>query len=103
MTMLKTVARFDFESRGLESVSQRVTDLRGALTEFEGRYKNLSEASHTVSELQGQTRVLAQQIRGMVEASQSIETEIAKRHSLRPRRTARQFCNTILSWPKTKC
>src|SRR5207249_179040 len=29
--MKKTVERFDFESRGLESASQRVADLRGAL------------------------------------------------------------------------
>jgi len=49
--MKSTVERFDFESRGLESVSERVADLRSALTDFENRFKGLAESSHTVAEL----------------------------------------------------
>src|SRR5258708_5796542 len=41
--MKNAVERFDFESKGLESVSQRVADLRGTLSDFENRYRGLRE------------------------------------------------------------
>jgi len=81
--MKKTVARFDFESRGLESVSQRVSDLRGALTEFEARYKGLSESSHTVAELKSQTHTLATGLQTLSEQAARVDVEIAKLQAMR--------------------
>ena len=81
--MKKTVARFDFESRGLESVSQRVTDLRGALTEFETRYKGLSEASHTVGELKSQTLTISSNLQTFSEHASRVDIEITKLQAMR--------------------
>src|SRR5262249_12753923 len=61
--MKNAVERFEFETRGLESVSQRVTDVRGALTDFENRFKALGESSHAIEELKSQTQVLTSQLR----------------------------------------
>jgi DNA repair ATPase RecN len=84
-----SVERFDFESKGLESVSQRVADLRGALTEFENRYNGLRESSQTLSELNAQTRGLVSQIEVLAGDARQIEGEM--RCTLRdaPRRATR--------------
>jgi DNA repair exonuclease SbcCD ATPase subunit len=57
--MKNTVERFDFESKGLESVSQRVADLRSALSDFEIRFRTLTETGQAVGELHAQTQTLA--------------------------------------------
>src|SRR5688572_27387956 len=49
------VERFDFESKGLESTSHRVADLRTTLADFEGRFRGLREASETVRDLSAKT------------------------------------------------
>jgi hypothetical protein len=41
--MKEHIERFDFEGKGLESVSQRVADLRGALSDFENRYQGYAK------------------------------------------------------------
>jgi len=81
--MKATVERFDFESRGLESVSQRVADLRGALSEFEHRYKGLAESSHTVGELQTQTAAVATQLTNFAEEFTRVDDEVAKLRGMR--------------------
>lgn len=78
-----SVERFDFESKGLESVSQRVADLRGALTEFENRYNGLRESSQTLSELNAQTRGLVSQIEALAGDARQIEGETRKLHAMR--------------------
>lgn len=79
----KSVERFDFESRGLESVSQRVTDVRGALSDFENRFKGLSESSQTVATLLSQTQGLAGQLRGLSSELERVDAESAKLESIR--------------------
>ncbi len=81
--MKATVERFDFESRGLESVSQRVADLRGALSEFESRYKGLAESSHTVGELQSQTNTVASQLATFADEFTRVDDEVAKLRGMR--------------------
>src|SRR5204863_1227181 len=66
--MKKTVERFDFEGRGLESVSQRVADLRASLADCEIRFKALSEPSQSVAGLKTQADHLAKQVQGVTEA-----------------------------------
>ena len=61
--MKNAVDRFEFETRGLESVSQRVTDVRTALSDFENRFKTLGESSHAVEELKSRVQGMAAQVR----------------------------------------
>jgi chromosome segregation ATPase len=81
--MKNAVERFDFESKGLESVSQRVADLRGALADFENRYKTLRESSQTVAELNTQTGTLTAQVHGLLDEALRIDEEVKKLHGIR--------------------
>ncbi len=77
------VERFEFESRGLESVSQRVTDVRGALSDFETRFKGLSESSETVAALMARTQGIAGQLESLSEGVARVGEESAKLESIR--------------------
>ncbi len=81
--MRNAVERFDFESKGVEAVSQRVADLRGALSDFENRYKNLRESSQTVGELKAQTQALTAQVQNLAGETVRIDAETARLHALR--------------------
>jgi chromosome segregation ATPase len=81
--MKKSVERFDFESRGLESVSQRVTDVRGALSDFELRFKNLAAASQTVAGLATHTQSLAGQVGSLSAEVARIGEEATKLQGIR--------------------
>ena len=77
------VERFDFEGKGLESVSQRVADLRSDLTEFEGRYRNLTTASETVRDLTSQTQMLAPRIQALKDEVAHIDEDAQQLAALR--------------------
>ncbi len=77
------VERFDFESKGLESVSQRVADLRGGLTEFEGRFKGLADSSATVKELLAETQGWAPRLESLRNDAARIDDDVKKVHALR--------------------
>lgn len=79
----KTVERFDFESRGLESVSQRVADLRSALSECEGRLSGLAEMSCTVGELTTQTQALDEHLRTVTGEVEAIDHDLARLQTMR--------------------
>lgn len=81
--MKNAVERFDFESKGLESVSQRVADLRGSLADFENRFKGLRESSQTVSELSSQTQTLTAQVHGLLDEAVRIDEEVKKLNAIR--------------------
>jgi len=81
--MKNAVERFEFESKGLESVSQRVADLRGDLSEFENRFKSLAESSQTVRELSSQTQALAPQLRNLRDEAAHIDEEVKKLNGIR--------------------
>ena len=65
------VERFDFESKGLESTSHRVADLRTALNDFEGRFRGLREASETVRDLSARTA-------GLVPTVEDLRDQVAR-------------------------
>ncbi len=88
--MQAAVDRFDFESRGLESVSQRVADLRGALSEFELRYKGLAESSQTVGGLRSQTAAVAAQLGNFTEEFARVDDEVVKLKGMREELVAGQ-------------
>jgi len=77
------VERFDFEGKGLESASQRVADLRSALSEFEGRYRTLSEAGMAVRELTAQAQVLAPRIQELKADVARIDEDAEQLHAIR--------------------
>jgi chromosome segregation ATPase len=77
------VERFDFEGKGLEAVSQRVADLRSALSEFEGRYRGLTESASTVRELLGETSQMAPKVSALREDVAKIEQDAQELAALR--------------------
>lgn len=81
--MKNTVERFDFESRGLESVSQRVADLRGELTNSENRFKALHEASLAMGELKHQVSSVGDQLQSLTQEVSQVDREMGKLHAMR--------------------
>ncbi len=81
--MKKTIDRFEFESRGLESVTQRVADLRGTIADFESRFQGLAESSRTAVELKAQTHSLASHLQLLSDQAADVDGEMAKLQALR--------------------
>lgn len=81
--MKKTVERFDFESRGLESVSQRVADVRGALSDCESRFKALNGPSLAVGELGARTQGLAAQLQVLGDEVGNVDREMVQFRAIR--------------------
>lgn len=81
--MKVTVERFDFESRGLESISQRVADLRGALTDFENRFRGLTESSQQVAELKVQTQALGSHLQNLHAEVGSMDEQLGRLQAMR--------------------
>lgn len=79
----KSVERFDFERTGLETASQRVADLRGALTDFEARFSALSEAGRVADELNGRIQSLAGQLQNATAELGRVEQEAERVPGLR--------------------
>lgn len=79
----KAVERFEFESRGLESVSERVTDVRASLSEFESRFTGLSESSQTVATLLSQAQALEDRIGSLSSEVERIGGESARLEAIR--------------------
>ena len=79
----KAVERFEFESRGLESVNQRVVDLRSALTDSENRIQGVNEATHTANELTSQTRALAAHVQTLTEEVGRVDQEYDRLNAIR--------------------
>ncbi len=81
--MKNAVERFDFEGKGLESVSQRVADLRGALADFEHRFKALRESSQTLSDLDSRTNALTTQVHDLQDQAAQVDGEVKRLHAIR--------------------
>jgi len=79
----KAVERFEFESRGLESVNQRVVDLRAALTDCETRVQGVATATHTADELTSQTRALAAHVQTLSEEVGRVDIEFERLNAIR--------------------
>ena len=81
--MKSAMERFEFESKGLESVGQRVADLRGAVSDLENRFKPVSEASLLVSDLRVQTQSLTAQLQGVAGNVGRVSDDLTKLQTLR--------------------
>jgi chromosome segregation ATPase len=81
--MKKTVDRFDFEGRALESVTQRVADLRSALSECEHRFKGLAEPSRAVGELQSRSEALGTHLQTLSDEVGKVDQEMTKFRAIR--------------------
>jgi chromosome segregation ATPase len=81
--MKATVERFDFESKGLESTTQRVADLRGALTDFENRFRSLTESSQAIGVLKVDTQALASQFQSLQSGVGSLNEEFDHLQAMR--------------------
>ena len=81
--MKNTIERFDFEARGLESVSQRVADLRGDVSTCESRFKSLSEASVTMADVKHQVEAMSAQVAAVAQEVGTLDREMARIQALR--------------------
>src|SRR5262245_25360274 len=79
----KAVERFEFESRGLESVNQRVVDLRASLTDCENRIQGVSQATHTADELTSSVRALASHVQTLTDEVGRVDIEFERLNAIR--------------------
>jgi len=79
----KSVERFDFERRALESATQRVSDLRSALADCEERFRGVDDSKIAVKEIDSQTHALAARLQNLTAEAAQIDSEMAKLQTLR--------------------
>src|SRR5262245_25505658 len=82
-TMKNTVERFDYEARGLESVSQRVADRSAAVSACENRFKSLNEASLTMGDVKHQVEAVTAQLQAVNQEVGSLDKEMGRIQALR--------------------
>jgi chromosome segregation ATPase len=81
--MQKTVKRFEFESRGLDSVSERIIEIRGALNDFESRFQSLEDPRRTLADIPSQVERLSSQISAISGEIADVEEHAEKMTVLR--------------------
>ena len=82
--MKKTIERFDFESRGLESVSQRVPDLRGSLNRLREPLQDAGQISiQLAGELKAQTTTVSAHLQSLSENVVRMDEDLRGMQSLR--------------------
>ncbi len=79
----KAVERFDFEGRGLELASQRVADLRAALSDFETRFATMADSGQAVEALHGRTQALAVRLEAIATDVSRLDVESGRIATLR--------------------
>ncbi|HEV8480778.1 MAG TPA: hypothetical protein VGR66_08275 [Candidatus Eisenbacteria bacterium] len=79
----KSVERFDFERRALESATQRVSDLRASLADCEERFRGVNDSKIAVKEIDAQTHALAARLQNLTTEAAQIDSEISKLNTLR--------------------
>ncbi len=79
----KTVERFDFERRGMESVTQRVADLRAAVSDCESRFKGVKESGQLVGELKSQTQAIATHLQSLTTQAGEVDQDMTRLEAIR--------------------
>lgn len=74
----KTVERFKMENQGVESVSQRVADLRSMLTTIEERFGALEESSEGITDIRAKTDNLSSQLTSIVSEVSQLNEQAEK-------------------------
>jgi chromosome segregation ATPase len=74
----KTVERFELENRGLDTVSQRIVDLRGGLGDFEERFRALDASRQAIGNVQASADGLGTRL-GAMSKEVELAGELAQR------------------------
>jgi chromosome segregation protein len=77
------VERLYFEASGLDTISQRVADVRGALSDFETRFAGLDESKQAVDSLHLQLAELTDQLESLSAAVGHLHGEAGRTQTLR--------------------
>lgn len=78
----KTTDRFDLETRGLDSVGQRIVDLRGSLVETEERFRALEDSRKTIAEVQADADAANSRLQAMAADLRAVEDGLSQARTL---------------------
>ncbi len=79
----RSVDRLESEKQGVDTVSQRMVDLRSGLADFEHRFRALNESSQTLGAVQSQAESLAMQVESLHQDIVGLEDEARKARTVR--------------------
>jgi chromosome segregation protein len=79
----QSTERFEFERRSIDSVSQRVVDLRAGLSECETRFRDLGESTQAVGDLRAQAQTLTAQLGTIAQEVSRLDDEAKSAQALR--------------------
>jgi DNA repair exonuclease SbcCD ATPase subunit len=74
----KTVERFELENRGLDTVSQRIVDLRGGLGDFEERFRALDASRQAIGNVQASADGLGTRLGAMSKEVEQLAEQASK-------------------------
>lgn len=79
----KSIDRFDLERKGVDSASQRIADLRGALTNFEERFGALHESNQTITAIGTKADALTSQLGSIADDVSRLDEQAEKVRTVR--------------------
>jgi chromosome segregation ATPase len=79
----QSTERFELENRGLETVSQRIADLRSTVNDCETSFSTLDERSRVIAELRSQAENLVEQVGSVGDDVQHLEEQAGHARTLR--------------------
>jgi len=78
----KTADRFDLESRGLDSVGQRIVDLRGSLVDVEERFRVLEQSRKAIATVEADAGTAVSRLEAIAGDVQAVEDDVRKLRAL---------------------
>ncbi len=78
----RTVEWFQGENRVLESAGQRIVDLRGELTDLEGRFQTLDESRRVIEDVRTRTDGVASQLGAIADDVAQLQTQAERVRAL---------------------
>ena len=79
----KSMDRFELERQGVDSASQRIADLRGALTNFEERFGALHESNETITGIRTKADSLTSQLSSIADDVSRLDEQAEKARTVR--------------------
>lgn len=83
LQLQKGIERFELESHGVESVSQRIEDLRGSLRACEERAGTLEESGQLIGELSAKTESLSTHVNSLLGQIADLNDQAARLETIR--------------------
>lgn len=74
----EAMSRFELETRGMESASQRIADLRSQLSDFEERFRSLNESNKTIGDIQSKADTMVEKVHGLATDIDRLDEEARK-------------------------